>query len=112
MSWTRTEPQELRPFFALDALNDILVDSKISTRAGDDPSEETNLYIEQRDFEEVVIEIFPEVDNKKVTKALADKADNFSWILVIRDPMKKKKSVHKKWTASSGLPEIAHMPLQ
>ncbi len=105
MSWTRTEPQELRPFFALGALNAVLENIKISTRAGGEPCEETNLFIEQPDFEEVVIEIIPNVENKKVAEVLVDNTESFSWILVIRDPMKMKKSVYNVWEASIGLPD-------
>lgn len=104
-TWRRTEPRTARPFFKVSSIGRALDDAVILVGDRETEIEEDIVRLDPADFEDLHVAIVPKLDVPRVREVLGDKAETYSLLLTIRDPMFKRRIVHEVWTMAGDLPE-------
>lgn len=105
--WRRSEPRVVRPFFAVSDLAEAF--SKAELRVGGNGKETANskdtIHLERADFDGLYITVCPKLDAEDVRARLGERASRVVLALALRDPMFKRRVLHRCWPLSGDLPD-------
>jgi hypothetical protein len=103
-AWRRSEPREIRPFFAAAAEN-ALEHAKIKLFERDEPSDQTIHAIEALDFPRLTVALLPELEIGTVVSATPELARfPLEFVAFVRDPFHKRIGFLHRQSARSGIP--------
>lgn len=104
-AWRRTEPRTARPFFAVSKIGSALDHAVILIGDRETEKEEDVVHLDPADFDDLHVAILPNLDLPVVREVLEEKVDKYSLLLTIRDPVFKRRVVHKDIPLLGDLPE-------
>lgn len=104
-AWRRSEPRTVRPFFALHALEGALDNTVLLVGERETEIEDDVVQLDPADFDGLHVAICPKLDGDKVRSTLGSRSERVVLLLSLRDPMFKRRLVHRKWPVDKKLPE-------
>lgn len=104
-AWRRSEPRTARPFFAVSDLEELLDNTLILIGDRELEIDEDSVQLDPADFESLHVSVLPKVDHKLLSTVLAGQKEHYSFILTLRDPMFKRRVLHRSWPLSADLPD-------
>ena len=104
-AWRRSEPRTARPFFAVHALEAALDRTVLLDGEREKEIEDDVVQLDPADFDGLHVAICPKLDADKIRSTLADRAEGVVLLLSLRDPMFKRRLVHRSWPVDGELPE-------
>jgi hypothetical protein len=105
-TWRRSEPREIRPFFAATAAENALKHAKIRLFERDAPSDLTTHAVEALDFPRLAVALLPELDMDTVFSATAQLARlPLEFVAFARDPFHKRVRFLHRQSVDSPIPQ-------
>lgn len=104
-AWRRTEPKTARPFFAASNIEGLLDATSILVGDRELEIEEESVQLDPADFEDLHVALLPRIDRDLLNVTLAGRETHYEFIMTLRDPMFKRRVLHKAWPVSDALPD-------
>lgn len=104
-AWRRTEPRIARPFFAVSAMEGALKQASIFVGEREFNVSDGAVQLDPADFENLQVAISPRLNESDVRKTLKERASQFSLVMTLRDPMFKRRVIHKEWSLDGEIPD-------
>lgn len=104
-AWRRSEHRTARPFFAVNVLDGALDGTVLLVGDQEKEIEENVVQLDPAEFDGLHVSICPKLDVEKIRTTLGDRASGVALILSLRDPMFKRRIVHRRWPVTGNLPE-------
>lgn len=104
-TWRRSEPRIARPFFEVNALENVLDGTVLLVGEREKEIEEDVVQLDPADFEGLHMAICPKFDAEKIRTTLGDRMSGVSLFLTLRDPMFKRRIMHESFPVSGDLPD-------
>lgn len=111
MSWKRTEPKTIRPFFGVSHLEDILEGCNLVIGEKQSSSDLDNFPVEPEDFEQPFSVHLP-LKALESARDLPDITDKLTLTVSLRDPMLKRRTILYKCSISGDIPEVLEIPTE
>ena len=102
--WTRSQPQELTPFFGAQAASTLLSDAAIALRPGAEPILEPRMILDADGMRTLDPTIHLNVDREKLSAALGDRTADYDLILTVRTPQLLRRALAGRWSCGEELP--------
>jgi hypothetical protein len=104
-AWHRSEPETIRPFFAMRAAESALDDAAIVRRPGEDPQLEPVVALEDHEWDEISPILLPSIHASSLLAAVGASAEALELALLLRDPTFKRRRLVKRWPVTGALPK-------
>ncbi|SDW74422.1 hypothetical protein [Paracoccus sanguinis] len=103
--WSRSEPKNLRPFWATVSLEDALAQATIELFRGDEPISDETKVLEKDQMQEMEPILRSHLDIAVLLAALGERASNYDLAVTIRTPQMMRRSLFGTWPLDENLPE-------
>jgi hypothetical protein len=105
-TWRRSEPREIRPFFATTAAEKALEHAKIRLFERDAPSDRVTHAIEALDFHRLAVTLLPELEIDAVVSTTPELASlPLDFVAFARDPFRKRMQFLHRQPVDSSIPQ-------
>lgn len=108
--WTRTQPKILLPFFGATAIEDVLKDTMIVARQGEEATSEERIVLDDSDMLVLDPEMHLALDGAVLGSVLGNRIVDYDLILTVRTPQFLRRELAGRWRCDEDLPTKIDVP--
>jgi hypothetical protein len=108
--WHRSEPRDVRPFFAAQDADAALEQSGIRLTPTGEITKETSFELDESELRELAITVFPALVNPHLWMPEGFTADQLEFVLVARHPLLKRSEIISRYRLDQQVPEELDIP--